>query len=87
MLNSERKRSQNLPMNSIPKWSAVPKKACKRKKKRRKENVRLKSKYPLCHHLYLSIFYGSGAELSISSGPHSMSISQKEAILRQSSRV
>lgn len=33
MLNSERKRSQNLPMNSIPKWSAVPKKACKRKKK------------------------------------------------------
>lgn len=27
-------------MNSIPKWSAIPKKACKRKKEKRDGNVR-----------------------------------------------
>lgn len=76
-LARERKRNGNLPMNSIPKWSATPTKACKRKEKEEMKMLEtLKSQHHLPLHWRHSTFIWESYKTRQGSGAHWMGAGQ-----------
>lgn len=67
-------------MNSIPKWSAIPKKACKRKKKKETEMLEIDPNVDITFIIPGSVqyLYGRAAERNAGSRAHRVGTGQKE---------